>query len=201
MKAWLLILVLACFSAAQQPEHIPVAPPTPQLDNRPGWKLIKEMSGEVQGVRVDTYATQITRNANVIRISMDMQFSSGLPSGICDDGSCVAPRGVDVSTIRGITGRLKLDCTTLVVTPEKATGDLYTADGKHYKTKEPAFILQGNHVLVKYFCEEPSPKPTTQPQLKPRPSPATLISRTTSFQVGFLNHIGITARYLSLGVA
>lgn len=133
----------------------------------PNWKLIKEMSGEAVGVKIETYAAQIARDGDIVKVSVDFRLANGLPSNICDDGGCTIPRGVDTSEIRGMTARVILNCSNSTVTAEKGKGEIYMSNGKHYPSKEPPFSLKNGHIFPGYFCEQASAAPTTAPKLKP----------------------------------
>lgn len=102
---------------------------------------------------------------------VDFRFKNGWPADICSDGSCTIPKSINPADVREMRGRLAIDCARLVVTPENASGELFTANGKRYKSKEPPFFIQDGSLLASYFCERPSEKATAPPVLKKRPTP------------------------------
>lgn len=129
------------------------------------WKAIKEMSGEIPdnpGLTIETYASEIARGGDVVKLVMRFDFPAGAPFSIFRDA---VPRGFDVSSIDRFQGRIELNCETLVVTPNKSTGEVFQFNGKRLKSKEPPFKIESGHILAQYFCEQ-GEAPTKAPTLK-----------------------------------
>lgn len=126
------------------------------------WKSIKEMSGYVSGVPMNTSAMKIARSGDVIKLLFRVEFPNGAPWEMLREN---VPVGFDVSSISRIEGGLKLDCKSLKIKPEKNSARVYQFNGNSYKSKEPPFAIQSGNVFAQYFCEQGT-APTTAPTLR-----------------------------------
>jgi hypothetical protein len=148
MKTLFLILALAVTASAQD------------------WKLIKEISGEIPnhpGLTIETYAAEIARDEDIIKLKIRFDLPYGPPV----DWFQGTNQGFDVSTISRLEVGVRLDCKTLVITTPKGSSDVYRSNGQKLKSKEPPFAIKEGHVFEKYFCER-GEKPTKAPTLKPK---------------------------------
>ena len=126
------------------------------------WIPIKEMSGNIPnypGITIETYASEIARDGDVIKLKVRFDFPWGVPM------DWVREAGFNSSISRVELG-VKLDCKTLIVTPMKGSADVYQFNGKKLKSKEPPIPIKEGHVFEKYFCERGGPA-TVAPTLKP----------------------------------
>lgn len=151
MKALLLILVVSV--SAQE------------------WKLIKEMSGEIPdhpGLTIQTHAAEIARGDDIIKLKVRFSFPDGAPFEMFRKN---APPGFDLSSISYFIFKAEFNCDTLVMKAVNNSGEVYMANGRRHKSKEPPFNVDAGNIFVKYFCEREESKPTRPPTLKPGPTP------------------------------
>ena len=129
------------------------------------WKAIKEASHEIEGnkgLTIETYAAQIRRNEDIVKLYIRFDFPWGFPR---DAAPNIASSNFDVTSISRIVGRLELNCKTLTVKPDGSAADVYQFNGKKHKSKELPFTLPPASLFADYFCETGT-KPTTAPTLK-----------------------------------
>jgi hypothetical protein len=130
------------------------------------WKLIKEMSGDIQnhpGFRIEVYAARIARGDDKVKLTLRFDFPNGAPFELFRKN---VPFGFDVSSIARITSEVKLNCKTLTVSAVKNSAEIHQINGNKLKSKEPPVKLDSGSVFAGYFCEGSSEKSTGKPVLK-----------------------------------
>jgi hypothetical protein len=150
MKPLLLILCLATYAAPQKPE----------------WKLLKEMSGEIPdhpGLTVETRASQIARGDDTVKLQIRWDFPWGAPRDLLKDHVLW---GFDPSSISRVETKIQFNCKTLTVKSEKYS-DVYQFNGKKLKSRDYPFSIDYNHIFAEYFCER-GETPKKAPALKPK---------------------------------
>lgn len=133
----------------------------------PKWIPIKEMSGPIPdhpGLTIETYATQIARREDGVRLQLRWDWPYGTPYELFKDH---VPRGFDPSSIARFTFKADLNCQTLTVKAIGGTGEVRQFNGKKHKSKESPVSIPSGHIFAQYFCEQGT-KPTEAPKLKPK---------------------------------
>jgi hypothetical protein len=152
MKTLILILLLAGVVTAQDYQ----------------WKHLKELSGEVPnhpGITFQTYAAEIQRGGDRIRLIWKVEFPWGAPYDVFKDN---VPWGFDPSSVAKFQARLDFNCATRNVKAVGGSGEIYQFNGKRHKTKEPPFTAPPANIFTLYFCEQ-GQAPTVAPTLKSKP--------------------------------